>query len=174
MLARKPKGHWFNSQSGHMPGLQVRSPVGDMWEASTHWCLSNKIKQVSGAQFYNISPAHCIMVYHPMSSLHPSPFIPTILSFTIPYPPPPAITTLLSKSLSSLFFSVLLNPSPPQGCQPPIYESVSILLVSSFRSLDYTQVKPSGTCLSLTSLFHLKRRKFYPLWQQGWTWRALC
>ena len=24
----KPKGHWFDSQSGHMPGLQARSPAG--------------------------------------------------------------------------------------------------------------------------------------------------
>ena len=23
-----PKGPWFNSQSGHMPGLQAQSPVG--------------------------------------------------------------------------------------------------------------------------------------------------
>ena len=23
-----PKGHWFDSQSGHMPGLQARSPLG--------------------------------------------------------------------------------------------------------------------------------------------------
>ena len=26
--AHKPKGHWLDSQSGHMPGLQVESPVG--------------------------------------------------------------------------------------------------------------------------------------------------
>ena len=32
----KPKGHWFNSQSGHMPGLQARSPVGGAREATTH------------------------------------------------------------------------------------------------------------------------------------------
>ena len=25
--ACEPKGHWFDSQSGHMPGLQARSPV---------------------------------------------------------------------------------------------------------------------------------------------------
>ena len=24
----EPKGHWFNSQAGHMPELQTRSPVG--------------------------------------------------------------------------------------------------------------------------------------------------
>ena len=30
----EPKGHWFNSWSGYMPGLQARSPVGGMREAS--------------------------------------------------------------------------------------------------------------------------------------------
>ena len=39
-LACKPKGHWFDSQSGHMPGLQARSPVGGTQEATTHWCFS--------------------------------------------------------------------------------------------------------------------------------------
>ena len=39
-LACKPKGCWFGSQSGHMPGLQARSPVGDAWETTTHWCFS--------------------------------------------------------------------------------------------------------------------------------------
>ena len=28
MSACKPKGHWFHSQSEHMPGLQARSPFG--------------------------------------------------------------------------------------------------------------------------------------------------
>ena len=37
--ACEPKGCWFNSQSGHMPGLQARSPVVDAWEATTHWCF---------------------------------------------------------------------------------------------------------------------------------------
>ena len=44
-LACKPKGHWCNSQSGHMPGLQPRSPGGGMGEAmdqcfSHKWCFS--------------------------------------------------------------------------------------------------------------------------------------
>ena len=26
--SHKPEGHWFNSQSGHMPGFQARSLVG--------------------------------------------------------------------------------------------------------------------------------------------------
>ena len=38
--ACEPKGRWFNSQSGHMPGLWTRSQVGDVWEATTHWCFS--------------------------------------------------------------------------------------------------------------------------------------
>ena len=36
----KPKDCWFKSQSGHMPGLQARSPVGATWAATTHWCVS--------------------------------------------------------------------------------------------------------------------------------------
>ena len=31
-----PKGRRFDSQSGHMPGLQTRSPVGSTREATTH------------------------------------------------------------------------------------------------------------------------------------------
>ena len=38
--ACEPKGRWFDSQSGHMPGLQARSPVGGTKEATTHWCFS--------------------------------------------------------------------------------------------------------------------------------------
>ena len=38
--ACEPKGRWFNSQSGHMPGLRARSPVGGTWEATTHQCFS--------------------------------------------------------------------------------------------------------------------------------------
>ena len=29
---------WF--QSGQMPGLRTRSPVGGAWETTTHWCFS--------------------------------------------------------------------------------------------------------------------------------------
>ena len=36
----EPKGRQFNSQSGHMPGLQASSPVGCAQEATTHWCFS--------------------------------------------------------------------------------------------------------------------------------------
>ena len=40
VLACEPKGHWFDSQSGHMPGLQARSPVGGTQQATTHWRFS--------------------------------------------------------------------------------------------------------------------------------------
>ena len=38
--ACRPKGCQFDSQSGHMPGLQARSPVGGTQEATTHWFFS--------------------------------------------------------------------------------------------------------------------------------------
>ena len=39
--AWEPKGRWFDSPSGHMPGLQARSLVGGMWEVtSTSMLLS--------------------------------------------------------------------------------------------------------------------------------------
>ena len=41
--ACKPKGRHFYSQSGHMPGLQTRSPVGGVWEATTCWCFSSSL-----------------------------------------------------------------------------------------------------------------------------------
>ena len=34
--AFEPKGPWFNSQSGNMPGLLARSPMGGTQEATTH------------------------------------------------------------------------------------------------------------------------------------------
>ena len=37
-LACEPKGHWFDSPSGHKPGLRARSAVG-VWEA-TNGCFS--------------------------------------------------------------------------------------------------------------------------------------
>ena len=55
----------------------------------------------------------------------------------------PAITTLLSRFINSFsFFSFLLNPStllpwPRAVCLVSIYDSVSILLVSSVCSLNY-------------------------------------
>ena len=37
--ACKLKGHQFDSQSGHMPGLRARSPVGGLQEATMHHTL---------------------------------------------------------------------------------------------------------------------------------------
>ena len=39
-LACKSKGCWFDSQSGHMPGLGARSPAGGTWGTTIHWCFS--------------------------------------------------------------------------------------------------------------------------------------
>ena len=38
--ACKAKHCRFDSQSGHMPGLQARPPLGGTREAATHWCFS--------------------------------------------------------------------------------------------------------------------------------------
>ena len=38
--ACKPKGHRFDSQSGHIPGLWARSLVGGAQETTTHWYFS--------------------------------------------------------------------------------------------------------------------------------------
>ena len=65
--------------------------------------------------------------------LLPLPFSPLIT-------PPPAISTLLSRSMSPFLFLLNLSTlcSPPLSCHPAIYVSVSILLVSSVCSLDCT------------------------------------
>ena len=39
-LTCKPKGPWFDSQSGHMPGLWARSPVRDACERQPHIAVS--------------------------------------------------------------------------------------------------------------------------------------
>ena len=41
--AYEPKGHQLDSQSGHMPGLWSRSPVGAVQEQTTHWCFSPSV-----------------------------------------------------------------------------------------------------------------------------------
>ena len=43
VLAWESKGCRFDSQSGHRPGLQARSPVGGVQEAATHWCFSSSL-----------------------------------------------------------------------------------------------------------------------------------
>ena len=42
-MACKPKGHQFNSQLGHMPGLQARSPVGGVCERQPHIGVSRPL-----------------------------------------------------------------------------------------------------------------------------------
>ena len=39
VLACEARGHYFDSQWGHMPGLRARSPLGGNREATTHWCF---------------------------------------------------------------------------------------------------------------------------------------
>ena len=41
--ACEAKGRWFNSQSGHMPVLQAKPPVGGARESTTHWCFSSSL-----------------------------------------------------------------------------------------------------------------------------------
>ena len=45
--ACKAKGHQFDSQSGHMPGMWARSPIAGMSEATTHWCFSPSLPCLS-------------------------------------------------------------------------------------------------------------------------------
>ena len=68
--ACKPKGRGFHSQSGHMPGLWARSPVGAPRETTTHWGFSPSLP---------LSPSsHRLLSFPP-----PSPFINH--SFNNPY-----------------------------------------------------------------------------------------
>ena len=99
----------------------------------------NKILQVSSAQFYDTSSVHCTVC----SPLHVKSSSITVYppSTLLQLPSNPAITTLLSRSLSSLsfVFFALSHYSPyPNSYQPAIYESLSIFLISSFSSLDST------------------------------------
>ena len=100
--------------------------------------LVNKIIHVSAAQSHHTWLVHCICVLTTQVMSPSSPFIPPIPSST-----PPAITTLLSMSISffslfTLLCSIPPPPQPPSPEQPPtlsavsmifICESVSILLV---------------------------------------------
>ena len=75
--------------------------------------LVNKIIYLSGAQFHNTSSVYCLVCSPPKSSLHPSTFI-----LPEPLPPPSislplAITTLLSASMSFIFFFA-------QSLHPPV------------------------------------------------------
>ena len=50
----KPKHCQFDSQSGHMPGLQTGSLVGGVREA-THWCISHA-SMVLSLSYFLLSP----------------------------------------------------------------------------------------------------------------------
>ena len=52
VLSCKVKGHWFDSQSGHVPGLWVWFPVRHIREAAS-WCFSF----TSMFLFFSFSPA---------------------------------------------------------------------------------------------------------------------
>ena len=49
-LNHKLKVPWFDSQSGHMPGLWARYPVGGAQEA-TNWCFSGTLMFLSLSLF---------------------------------------------------------------------------------------------------------------------------
>ena len=65
VLAWEPKGLRFDSRSGHMPGLQARSPVGDVWEATTHWRFSPSL-----SPFLPLSKKPNQRITHIYSTLH--------------------------------------------------------------------------------------------------------
>ena len=119
-----------------------------------HWLTELYRFQVHNSTTHHLYTVLC--VHHPTSSLPPSPFIPPF-----PPPPPPILSfqqspQLLSGSMSFFSFHFIfcsipstplryLNPSTPltqlpHSCQLDlyVYESVSILLISWFCSLEST------------------------------------
>ena len=89
-----------------------------------------------------------IFFHHHSAPLFPLPPLP------ISPPPTPAITTLLSVSVSSLPFFLLCS-IPPTPTLHPSCESVSIFLVSLFCSLNSTHQWNHMLFAYLTGLFHL-------------------
>ena len=89
---------------------------------------------------------HTVLCVHcPQSSLCPSPFIPPLPSSTTSQPSSPSNHCCLCPWVFLFCFPFLLNPSTPvlparnpTSYQPALYKSVSILLVSSFCSSDFT------------------------------------
>ena len=82
------KGGWFDSQSGHMPRLQARSPIGGAQEAATHWCfslslspslsLSLKINKYNLLKniFFDYAITVVPLFFLPFIPLHPEPLHP--------------------------------------------------------------------------------------------------
>ena len=54
VLAYELKGQWFYSQSGHMLGLQARSPVGATLEAP-YWCIYGMFLSLSFSSPFPLS-----------------------------------------------------------------------------------------------------------------------
>ena len=114
--------------------------------------VASSLKMLKGKRDTIVFFKNSFLLY--LFHYHLAPCIPLLyffhynLSPLYPLPPPPptsAITTLPSLSMS--FFSVcfLLCPSNPYICPTPravsllsIYESISVLLVCSISSLDFT------------------------------------
>ena len=92
--ACKPKGRQFDSQSGHMPGWQARSPVRGAGEATTHWCSSPSLSP---------SLPHCSLslkiskVKYFFFKRNPYPL--AIFSY-LPIPPHPAYASTIPLSVS--------------------------------------------------------------------------
>ena len=108
--------------------------------------LVNKLIQVSGAQFYNTASEHCVVCSPlPPAQVKSQP-ITIYLSSTFLYLRPHLGDHHTVVHVHEFFpFSLLLNPSTPYTQPHPtavsllsIYESVSLLLVSSVCSLDST------------------------------------
>ena len=111
--------------------------------------LVNKIIQLSGAQFYNLSGVHCIVCSPPQVKSLSTTIYPlfTLLQLR----PPTSRSNHHTVVCVHEFFSFLLFSSIPPPPHPPTHpshpnsisllsfsESVSILLISSFCSLDFT------------------------------------
>ena len=86
------------------------------------------------------------------------PFDPNILLLRI-YSKKPKI--LIWKKISTpIFISIIYNNQDMEAAQ-----------VSTSRWVDKTTM---GHLHNEILLLRKKKRKFYPLWQYGWTWRTLC
>ena len=116
--------------------------------------LVNKIIEVSGVQFCK-SLGYCIVCSLPQGESPSVTICPLYLLIPPPPPSPLVSVTLLSVSMScwGVFFVLLFSfclitspflPCPPtttlpsDSCQSALCESVSVLLVSLFCSLDST------------------------------------
>ena len=118
--------------------------------------LVNKILQVSGAQFYNTSSVYCTVCSPPQVRPPSTTTYPPIPSSTSPDPGShhcwlcPRVLSLRSFSLNPSILP-LQHPSLVAVSLLSIYESVFILLVSSFLFMRFHRwVKSYGTCLSPT------------------------